>query len=70
MQCGKREATFIIEEGQLDIKGIADLMARFITKGDPIGYINEIRRKKESRMEPIEEKPPEGDKEVNKIDRT
>ncbi len=59
MKCGKREATIIIEEGQLDIKGIADLMARFITKEDPIGYINEIKRKKEHRMEPIEEKPPQ-----------
>lgn len=51
MQCGKREATFIIEEGQLDIKGIADLMARFITKGDPIGYINEIKKRSAAKEE-------------------
>lgn len=47
MECNGHAIKIIKVDEPFDLEGMARITANFITEGDPVGYINRLKKKKE-----------------------
>ncbi|WP_353853091.1 hypothetical protein [Dehalobacter restrictus] len=50
-KCDNRTVTINYVDQPLDVKGVAEILARHITGGDYEGYLRKIAEKKQKRLE-------------------